>query len=65
MIDAPAEPHCPSCETVLVHAGSICVICDDQSHYEAPIRTSPPLRFPAKVADASERENPFTRRRVS
>jgi len=46
-MNAPDEPRCPSCATLLVHAGAICVICDDQSHYEAPIRSSPPLTVPA------------------
>lgn len=47
MIDAPSEPRCPTCDTLLVHAGAICVICDDKSHYEAPIITNPPIRSPS------------------
>jgi hypothetical protein len=51
MMSTAAEPRCPQCQNVLVHAGAICVICDDQTHYEAPIRTSPPLSLPDGAHD--------------
>jgi hypothetical protein len=47
-IITPNEPRCPTCSAMLIHAGSICVICDAEAHYEAPIRTSPPLLDPKK-----------------
>jgi hypothetical protein len=62
MINAPAEPRCPRCDGVLVHAGAICVICDDQGHYEAPIRTAPPLRM-TDSPELPERTERFTRTR--
>lgn len=40
------EPRCSRCLTMLVHAGALCVKCDDQMLYTAPIRTSPPLQLP-------------------
>jgi hypothetical protein len=43
MLDAQPNPRCPSCDTVLVHSGAICVICDDKGMYEAPILASPPI----------------------
>lgn len=46
MSNAPHESRCESCNGVLVHSGAICVVCDDTGLYEAPVRTSPPLRLP-------------------
>jgi len=36
-------PRCVDCHTVLVHAGAICFACDVETHFEAPIRTAPPI----------------------
>lgn len=56
-------PRCSSCEAMLVHAGAICVTCDDTSHYEAPVRTSPPIRMPVRErAEAASRVDGLTRR---
>jgi hypothetical protein len=62
MIDASAEARCRGCEAMLVHAGAICVVCDDRSHYEAPIRTSPPLRMPEGDSDVTDALARFGRR---
>jgi hypothetical protein len=64
-MNAPSEPRCPACDTVLVHAGAICVICDDQAHYEAPIRTSPPLNMPAVGGDGETETPELRHQRVS
>lgn len=55
-MNAPTEPRCSTCQGMLVHSGAICVVCDDQSHYEAPIRTSPPIAAPEDESGDSARQ---------
>ena len=45
MTEADIEPRCPSCDAVVMRAGTMCTVCDHDEVYGSPNRTSPPLTF--------------------
>ena len=70
-IDETPEPRCTDCDVVLLRDGAICHACDVESHFEAPIRTSPPIDRPtrcevetqASLLERSRVDMPFSGRR--
>jgi hypothetical protein len=51
--DDPLAARCAACESILIHAGAICHVCDTETHFQAPVRTAPILSLPTR-REASE-----------